>query len=52
MVRKESCVFKFLIGFALGFIVSSYGVQNSINKAEEWTKSGKEYIQELDDANQ
>lgn len=42
-------MWKFIIGFALGFLVATYGVQNTINKAETLVKDGKEFIEEHSD---
>lgn len=39
----------FLIGFAIGFAIATYGVQNTIDKAEGWANSGKEIIEKYTD---
>lgn len=39
-------MWKLVIGFALGFFVATYGVQNTINKAESLVQDGKEFIEE------
>ena len=45
-------MWKFIIGFALGFFIATYGVQNTIDKAQGLVNDGKDFIGEhVDDAN-
>jgi hypothetical protein len=41
---------KLLIGFVLGFSIATYGVKNTIEKAEELTESGKNAIKHYSDS--
>lgn len=42
-------MWKLVIGFVIGFAVASYGVQNTIDKAEGLVDSSKEIIEKYTD---
>lgn len=42
-------MWKFIIGFALGFFIATYGVKNTIDMAEGWVNDGKQFIGEHSD---
>jgi len=42
-------MWKFIIGFALGFFIATYGVKNTIDLAEGWANDGKQFIEEHSD---
>lgn len=42
-------MWKFIIGFTLGFFIATYGVKNSIDLAEGLTNDGKEFIKKHSD---
>ena len=42
-------MWKLVIGFVVGFAIASYGVQNTIDKAEVLANNGKELIERYTD---
>jgi len=42
-------MWKFVIGFILGFLVATYGVKNTIDLTQGWVDNGKQFIEKHSD---